>query len=351
MKTRMKWPLLLLAVGTLGLASTQSLQERFPGSAYSDAAFTFHRIHDDVYHAVPTGTIAALSNAAIVINSMDVLIVDSHVSPAAATALLTELRRITEKPVRYVVNSHFHLDHAHGNQAYPPSVEIIGHEFTHNMLATGASNTGRSRQLILGNLPQQITTLRARLDTTSNPEQRAAVQRQLGIQESFKGATDALRPVPPTVTLDRRLTLYRGGREIQIEFLGRGHTGGDVVVYLPAERILMTGDLLLSRVPYLGDAYIPDWIETLERLKRLEFDVVLPGHGPAFTGKETVEQLQAYFRDLWSQIVALHRAGVPAGEAQYRIDMRAHTAFPNSQAAAVHPDAILGAYEVLNRVR
>ena len=82
------------------------------------------------------------SNAAIVINDSDVLVVDSHVSPAAAWVLLEELKAITPKPVRYAATTYFHYDHAHGNQIYGPDVEIIGHEFTRQMLRAGESRTG-----------------------------------------------------------------------------------------------------------------------------------------------------------------------------------------------------------------
>jgi glyoxylase-like metal-dependent hydrolase (beta-lactamase superfamily II) len=157
-----------------------------------------------------------------------------------------------------------------------------------------------------------------------------------------------VRPTPPTVTLDHRLTLFRGSREIRLEFFGRGHTGGDVVVYLPAERVLITGDLLSTGIPYMGDGYVPDWIETLERLEELEFDVVLPGHGQAFREKERIAYFKAYLVDFWTQVAQLHRAGVAAEEAARRIDMRAHAShYPAIRAAGVDLHAVLGAYEVL----
>jgi cyclase len=323
-----------------------------PGSDYDGPAFTFHRIQDDIYLAVGTGNLQVMSNAAVIINEEDVLLVDSHVSPAAAHALLEELAQVTAKPVRYVVNSHFHFDHAHGNQVYPSTVEVIGHEYTHRMLASGASNRGRTPQRFLGGLPQQIEALRAQLDTASTAEGRAAIERRLRIQENFLEATDAVVPTAPTVTMNERLTLHRGGREIRLEFFGRGHTGGDVVVYLPAERIIVTGDLLLAGLPYMGDAYIPDWIETLERLKELDFDTVMPGHGMAFTELERIDHLQEYLADLWGQVSALHAAGASVQEAAERIDMRAHaTNYPSIRSPGLMVEAVEAAYEVLSGVR
>jgi cyclase len=319
-----------------------------PGSSYDGQAFTFTRIAENVYIAVGTGNLTVFSNAGIVINDNDVLLVDSHVSPAAAYSLLRELRTITDKPVRYVVNSHYHFDHAHGNQVYPPTVEIIGHEYTRQALAEGRSLQGRTIARYIAPIPQQIASLREQLAAAPDAEARARLERQLAIQENFKLATDAVRPTPSTITMKDQLTLWRGGREIRILYFGRGHTGGDVVVYLPAEKVLLTGDLLYGSLPYMGDAFIPDWIETLEKLKALDFDVIIPGHGQPVRDRARIDQLQAYLRDLWTQAVELHRTGIPAAEAARRIDLRAHAAaYPSIRNVGADLDAVERAYGVL----
>ena len=94
---------------------------------------------EGVYHAVGTGALAVIGNGAVIVNDDDVVIVDDHVSPAAAWVLLEEVKRLTPKPVRYVINTHFHFDHAHGNQIFGAGVDIIGHEFTREMLTGGKS--------------------------------------------------------------------------------------------------------------------------------------------------------------------------------------------------------------------
>ena len=342
-----------LAVALLwSLPLPVAAQQKPPGYEHDAPAFTFNRIVEGVYHAVGTGSMSVGANSVAIINDSDVVLVDSHVSPAAATALLDELRQITDKPVRDVVDTHYHFDHAHGNQVYAPGVEIIGHGFTHAMLAGGASVTGKTWTRFIATLPAQIAALKAQLDTTTSAADRVALGRRIKIQESYQAATDAVRPTPPNVTFDHELTLYRGSREIRIEFLGRGHTGGDVVVYLPRERILAGGDLVSTQLPYMGDGYVPDWIETLERMKQLDFDVILPGHGPAFRGKERIDQLQQYLLDFWGQVVKLHHEGVSAIDAAQRVDMRAHAKdFPSIRGVGVDLDAVLGAYEVIAGVR
>ncbi|MBI4419596.1 MAG: MBL fold metallo-hydrolase, partial [Gemmatimonadetes bacterium] len=187
-----------------------------PGSRYAGEAFRFTRIQEDIYHAVGSGRMAVGANAAIIINENDVLVVDSHISPAAAWALLKELKAVTPKPVRYVVNTHFHFDHTHGNQIFPPDVEVIGHEFTREMIAAGKSKSGRGYDRFIGGLPNQIAALRRRIDTTSVSRVKDSLQAQLSVLENQVEATGAVVPTPPSTTLSHRMTLYRGGREIRL---------------------------------------------------------------------------------------------------------------------------------------
>jgi len=118
--------------------------------------------------------------------------------------------------------------------------------------------------------------------------------------------------------------LHTGGREIDLLFLGRGHTGGDTVVFFPKERIVCTGDLMQSRLAYIGDAFFSEWITTLEELKKLDFAVDLPGHGVPFSNKSLIAAYQAYLTDLINQVTKLKNEGVSPDEAAKRVDLTAH---------------------------
>lgn len=342
--TMMRGALFLLAAATLLWA--QSV--RPPGAEYKGPAFTFNKIQEGVYHAVGTGVLTVGCNAAVIVNPDDVLIVDSHISPAAAWALAEEVRSLTPKPIRYVVNTHFHFDHAHGNQVFPGPVEIIGHEFTREMIAAGKSKSGRSYDFFVGGLPAQLDGLKKRIAAATDAAERTKLQEQLAVTENHLKATAAVLPTPPTITMKETMTIHRGGREIRLLFLGHGHTAGDVIVYLPKERVIATGDLLTAGPSYLGDGFPKEWIETLERVKALDFDTVLPGHGAAFRGKEKIEHFQAYLRDFWNQTEKLHREGVSADEAAKRIDLRAHAKnYPTITEVGVFPHGVVRAYELL----
>lgn len=335
--------------GPASAASATASSEPPPGASWDGDAFTFHKIRDDIYHAVGTGNLTVGCNSSIIINDDDVLIVDSHMTPAASWALRQELRNITDKPIRYVVNSHFHFDHAHGNQIFPDDVEIIGHRYTWEQLTSGASQQGRAWEMFVEPLADRIAELETELEGTDDGDEKIEMERQLNIQKNYLAATQAIVPTPPTMTLTKRMTLNRGGREIELLFFGRGHTGGDVVVYLPEERVLATGDLVTNGIPYMGNGYLEVWADTIEELKSLDFDVVLPGHGMAFEDLNKLSHLQAYMRELWSHIVSSHEAGASAADAARTIDMTAHAEhFPRISGPGVHPHAVERAYALLD---
>ena len=149
------------------------------------------------------------------------------------------------------------------------------------------------------------------------------------------------------MTLSDKLTLYRGGREIQLLFFGRGHTGGDVVVYLPAEKILFAGDLLLESMPYMGDGFPTDWIDTLERLKGLEFDTVVPGHGLPFSDRERIGRLQSLLAQLWEKTGESCDENLSAEQAAEQIDLTDHTtAYPQISGPGVPIATVERIYEL-----
>jgi cyclase len=283
--------------------------------------YKFEKVADGVYYA--TG--GSGSNNVVVVNDRDVLLVDDGTTPAAARAFLADIKLVTNKPVRYVVNTHFHYDHTDGNSVFPPDVDIIGHEYvrtailTFNVLNREPYTTSQATAV-----PAQIASLTKQVADEKDSAKKAALEKQLATARTNLQDLKEVKPTPPNVTYTSKMVINKGGREIQLLFLGRGHTGGDTVVFLPKERIVATGDLMESRLAYMGDAFFDEWVTTLGELKKLDFDVVLPGHGAPFHDKGLITAFQSYLTDVTSQVAALRKQGVSAEDAAKRVDLTSH---------------------------
>src|SRR5258705_2851028 len=126
-------------------------------------------------------------------------------------------------------------------------------------------------------VPAEIARLRAELAAAAEP--RAKLQADLKLAESYLAEVRAMKPALPTMAFERTMTLYRRDREIQLLYLGRAHTEGDVFVYLPKEKVVVTGDAVIRWTPFMGDGYPEDWVTTLDRLAELDWDTLVMGHG------------------------------------------------------------------------
>jgi len=319
----MKRLALVITIGLLALVAATAQSRRPAGTTHTGKAFRFNQVKPGIYHAVGTGSLAVVGNSSFIVNDDDVIVVDDHVSPAAAWVLLEEIKTVTNKPVRTVINTHFHFDHAHGNQIFDPTVQIIGHEFTRRMLLSNSIGMPLYQNYLTG-MPAQIEGLKKQIASATDGAAKAKLQTQLQVTENNLASQKELKPTPPNITLTNQLTLFRGGREIQIRFLGRGHTAGDVVVYLPNEKVVMTGDFLTAALSNMSDSFPNEWADSLDALKKLDFDTVLPGHGEAFTDKAKIDYFQAYIRDVWTEVSRLKKQGVSAEEASKRADLTKH---------------------------
>lgn len=303
------------------------------------------------------------SNAAVIINDRDVLVVDSHVSPAAARGTLQAVREITDRPVRYVVNTHWHTDHFVGNQAYldafPGQVEFISHRTVREDIPSLApeqltvavryvrEDVEMATRMLMGGTDEHHRPI--------TPEQSDRLRRFVEDQSKSLGELESQRFILPDLTIERGLTLHRDERQIQILFLGRGHTRGDLVVYLPRERIVVTGDLLTHPTLHIGSSSRPvEWLDSLRALDQLEFDIALPGHGAVIRNRDYLELMILLLEAVIEQVRAgldeeLELAEIEAGidvdqlEEEWVGDVRAR-AETFERARELIPDAVGRAY-------
>ena len=340
--------LLVLTYAMLAQAQRGGSTPAMPPVPGSLPTRNFEKVAEGVYYGTATGSMTTVSNVVVVVNDDDVLIVDPGVTPGAATALVADVKKLTNKPIKYVVDSHYHYDHAFGNQVFGPDVTIIGHDTVRSRLSSPA--VLKQRTYLMNSsaaIATRFTQLKRQIAETKDASERAVYERQLAIHQQYADEQPKIKPTPPNSTLSRDMTLYRGSREIQIRFFGRAHTDGDIVVYLPRERMIATGDMITSALSYTGDAFVEEWPATLEGVMSLDFDTVLPGHGNVFKGKDHIRNLQAYWRDYYQQVTALQKQGVSPEEAAKRIDLTKHAgAIPAAKTPGVDPRGVDRIYDL-----
>lgn len=284
------------------------------------------RIADGVFlfRTAPYGEVGLDGNSVVIISNDGVLVFDTNGTPAAAAAVLAEIRTLTTQPVRYVVNSHWHWDHWYGTEVYQqafPDVQIIAHEKTRQMMAGPAldfNRPGLETQLpgYLANLEQRIAKAEA---ATPPPPELPRLRQALADGRYFLAQKNSVRHTLPNVTYSDRLTLHMGGREIQVLHHDRAVTPGDTFLYLPNERIAITGDLLVNPVSYALSSYPTGWLRTLERIDALDAAVIVPGHGVALKDEKLLHATMAVFRELLKRGAAARARGLDADAARAEI--------------------------------
>jgi glyoxylase-like metal-dependent hydrolase (beta-lactamase superfamily II) len=287
------------------------------GAGDGDARFDIHKVADGVYAAVASPAYKVNCNTAIIENADGVMVVDTHSKPSAARVIVERLRDITKKPVRYVVNTHFHWDHWHGNEVYPaayPEAEIVSNNITREAMV----KKGLKRiQDHVRQVPNEIAKLRADIQAAS-PAQRGKLEADLKLAESYLAEVRALKPALPTIAFEQTMKLYRRDREIHLLHLGRAHTEGDVFVYLPKEKVVITGDAMIGWTPYMGDGYPEEWPGTLDRLAQLDFTHIIMGHGEV-TGREWLNTFRSYVHDMGAAVRQEVATGATLDEVKQRV--------------------------------
>jgi len=267
-------------------------------------------------------------NSLFVINEADVLIVDACLFPSSTRLMIRELKKLTTKPVRYVVNTHFHDDHVNGNFVYReswPDVEFISHRDTRTDIIEQVNNV-REKD-IKGLVESQVKYggwLSSGRDDSGTPLDEARRKRVSGLIELFRQSVKEYRTVKdaqPDLTFNDSLLLYRGDRTIKILWLGLGNTRGDAVVLLPKERVAATGDLFVYPVPFGFGSYYKDWVTTLGKLDSLGADIFLPGHGPPQHDRIYLRQVRELLRTLVSRVDSSFAVGMTLEETQATVTL------------------------------
>ncbi len=263
----------------------------------------FEKVSEGVYAALQAdGERFNDCNSVVLIGEGGVVVVDTFTSPATARWLLAEIRKITDQPVRFVVNTHWHGDHIGGNQVFS-GAEIIGHKTHPEDIEKRAKPDAEAE---LKKLPADLEALRkqlasgvARNGQLLTDAQKQRIARSIELNEARLDALRQTRFTPPSATIDLRMDLTIGTRKIRMIHY-RAHTRGDLVVYLPDQKLLITGDLL-DDLPFGGHGYPSEWIAALEELEKLDFETMIPGHGRIRRGKDHLRLVREVFVSLLQQ--------------------------------------------------
>jgi cyclase len=312
----------LAALGGAGFA-------RQAGDQTSSNLFTVKQFVRGVWYFIvtPGAPGLAVSNAAVVELGDKVLVVDSHLTPSAAREAARLIAAITgNKPVRFLVNTHWHPDHVQGNSTYssafPGVIDIVSHVNTRRDIQALEIPFLKDQKLVL---PKQIADRKAQLASgliegkPVTPEQKRRLEAQIAQSEALLRDIENLEITLPTLTLDRSMSLHAGGREVRILYFGRGHTEGDVVIFLPREKVLITGDLLTNSIPFMRDAYPLEWAATLAGVETLDYTQNITGHGDVQQGKERLQMLRAFLEDLVPAVRKAIAEGKSVAEAKVSV--------------------------------
>ena len=242
---------------------------------------TFEKLSEHAYAYTAEGD----PNTGIIIGDDAVMVIDTQATPVMAQDVIRRIREITDKPIKYVVMSHYHAVRVLGASAY---------------MAEGGE------QIIASRDTYDLVVERGQFDKDSE------IGRFPRLFQNVESIPEGL--TWPTMTFEGRMSIWLGKLEVQLIQLGRGHTKGDTVAWIPSEKILFSGDLVeFDATPYAGDAYFQDWPQTLDKVAALQPEKLVPGRGAALT---TPEQVQAglsgtrdFIRDLYESVQAGAKAG------------------------------------------
>jgi cyclase len=293
--------------------------------------FEIQKLSEGVYAAVrrQPPLFSFDPNNVFIINDDDVIVVDANASLTATKELLAALRKLTGKPVKYVVNTHWHDDHIVGNQVWReafPGAEFIGHASAlKDRPTTGAANRrgmlegGKAYAARLRGLVEQNKSLAG---TPITEEERVNYLGDVAWLERALAEAHDVKIMLPTLAIEDRLTLHRGARVIDIRHLGRGHTGADLIVHLPREGVLITGDLVVWPIPLIGSTSYPAaYSATIEKLLTLPANIIVPGHGPVMRDQEYIKLLSRLLLSLKEQTAAAVARGETLEQARKSVNL------------------------------
>ncbi|MBV8517853.1 MAG: MBL fold metallo-hydrolase [Acidobacteria bacterium] len=281
-------------------------------------------------------------NSVFVVTSEGVVVFDAGGSPRMGASIVAKVRSVTDKPITHVVISHWHGDHMRGLQsivdAYP-HVAIYAHPCARDFIASSQEAWLKRRVAMVPNIRVALdAALKNELDLQGRPltaQERTWLTNGRGVLDQLDDENHRTAFVVPNVTFTDRLVLHLGGRELQFIHPGNAHTAGDVVLWLPQEKVLATGDIVTAPIPLMPSPYTDSYPAVLETLKALQFRTLVPGHGAVQHDVAYVDLLIDTFRTIAAQTKSLIATGASKEDVLRKLD------YSNIEPRFTHGDPFL----------
>jgi cyclase len=295
-------------------------------SGQTEMSFVVKKITNYVYIAHPQ-KVNRVSNTSVIILSPDYLtVVESQTDEFMATELIKAVRsKISGLPIKYLINTHFHLDHVLGTKAFVrenPGIVVIAHELTAKIMD---QKTMRDRDEFATGLMQKSISTRKQSEQEKNKEKGTELLAAANDIEKYSKDLSASTIIFPTLTFRDSLTMWDNRLHIQLKFLGGGHTPGDIVLLLPEQKLLITGDLVHDYEPLFWDADIDSWLMVLNKIRSMDFDYFVGGHGDVHNGKEIIDLWKEYIEEVKTKTIKAIREGISLTDFQKSLSLESFT--------------------------
>lgn len=268
--------------------------ETFKGSKH----FRLNQVAEGVFAAISVPGTGSVGNAAIIDLGETTLVVDTFTTIQAAEDLQDAAMFLTGNPVSYVINTHWHSDHTSGNQVFTPKAQIISTSATHQIMATFGKTRLAQQLSNPESIYQAIDEAEKKIQQETDEKLKKEMQWENASDREYMEILPNLVYTLPTITFDHQMSIHGSDRSVQLITYGGGHTQSDAFVYLPEDKIAVMGDLLLSKHhPVMINANPQEWLNILEKVKLLNIETIIPGHGEVCSMKE-LHEVKEYIHDI-----------------------------------------------------
>lgn len=282
--------------------------------------------HVVVFQSAEGTTGVVNGNIAAVIGKDAVMVIDTGQFPGIARDVVKEIRAATSRPVRFIVNTHWHGDHLLGNFVFReawPEARIVAHPHT---IAQGEKFYAGYHEKAPARIAIVLDDMRKRRDASNDEEEKLFLERTIACGEAVTPEVPQTRYLPPDTPVDSELRADLGGVTVHVRHVGSGNTPGDLIAWVEEDRVAIVGDMLVYPAPYAIGSDLGPWSATLARVQELKPLRIVPGHGPVMRNDHYLRDVRALIESTRAQLSDMLAQGVARKDAPARLDTSAFTA-------------------------